>query len=106
MDLPPDDDLTPDKLDAMVKRHARQLGEHVLAVAVIAIRTEEAGASGVYFRTAGNHHAAEKAAEDFVNRARIRREVRYRREAEDELDSQSFGDDPPPLPGDEWKGGA
>lgn len=102
MDLPPDNDLPPDKLDAMVRRHARQLGEHCLAVAVIAIRTEDGGASGIYFRTAGNQHAAEKVAEDFVARSKIRRDVRFRNEAEAEYGVNE--DPPPPFPGDEWKG--
>jgi len=104
MDPPPDDDLPPDKFDAMVKRHARQLGEHSLAV-VVAIRTEDPGAPGVYFRTAGNHHAAEKAAEDFLARSEIRRDVRFRKEAEAEFGRTPPPDEPPTptLPGDEWK---
>lgn len=99
MELPPD--LPPEDFDKIVARHARQLGEHALAVVVVAVRNEDGGASGIYFRTSGNHHAAEKAAEDFAARSRIRREVRYRLEAEGEL----LGEEPPPpsLPGDEWK---
>lgn len=94
-------DVDPDQFDKMVARHARQLGEHCAAVVVVAMRDEPGGASGIYFRTAGNHHLAEKGAQDFVDRARVRREVRYREEAE----AESFRppDDPPPLTGDEWK---
>jgi hypothetical protein len=101
MDLPPD--MTPKAFDAMVARHTRQLGEHSLAVVVITIRQEDSGASGVYFRTSGNSHAAEKAAEDFVTRARVRRETRFRLDAERELASEPPSS-PPPEAGEEWKG--
>jgi hypothetical protein len=100
MELIPDD-IEPDAFDKMVGRHARQLGEHSLAVVVVAVRNEPGGASGIYFRTAGNHHLAEKAAEDFAARSKIRREARYRAEAE----AENKPPDPPSLPGDEWKKG-
>ena len=82
-ELPPDD-LSPDKAEAMLKRACRQLGEHFLGVTIVAIRQEDRGASGVYHQTAGNSHAAEKGVEDFVDRARIRRRVRYELEARGE----------------------
>ena len=100
-------DMTPEEFDRMIARHVRQLGEHCLGVAIVAIRSEDLGGSGVYYRTAGNSHAAEKAVSDFADRCRIRRETRFKMEAEEELGPMIFGPieppDPPQLPGDEWK---
>jgi len=77
--------LSPENAEKMVRRAAAQLGEHFLGVAVIAVRQEDGGASGCYFRTAGNSHASEKAAEDFVSRAVTRRRVRHEIEARKEF---------------------
>lgn len=102
MDLPPD--MAPDEFDRMITRHLRQLAEHCLGVAIVCLRVEDGGKSGVYFRTGGNAHAAEKAVEDFAEERRIRRETRFRKRAEAEFEASN---PPPPRdddPGESWKG--
>lgn len=102
-DLPPD--MSPDEFDRMIARHARQLSEHCLGVAIVCLRVEDNGQSGFYARTGGSHHAAEKALDDFALDLKVRREERFRRRANVLLDRQEGTEDPPPDDGDAWKRG-